>query len=153
MHMTVPLRSVSDYCGHTTGICIKVINYECSLLIPLCSIKSHPIDLMTDRRMNLRVTKYSRQCLFESITFNINYNPLITKSNNMILQLPNIFHVSLFDRILLRKISSGLCIYSLLLIVNGIGHNIDQADTPREVDLAIASPDLAIEANDYAEMI
>jgi hypothetical protein len=72
MYMTVPFRRVSDYHGHKTGICIEVIHYQYSLLIPLCSIKSHPIDLVTDRRINLRVVNYSRQCFFDSITFNIN---------------------------------------------------------------------------------
>jgi hypothetical protein len=58
MYMTVRLRRVSEYSGHTTGICIEAINYHCSLLIPLCSIKSHPIDLVTDGRVDLRVINY-----------------------------------------------------------------------------------------------
>jgi hypothetical protein len=100
-HIRIPLQNVSDYRGHTTSICIEAIDHESIFLIPLCSIKSHPIDLITENRINLKVTNYSRHCLFDSITFNINETPIMTKSTNYILRLTDTAQVSLFDRILL----------------------------------------------------
>jgi hypothetical protein len=143
--MTLQLQNISNYRGHTTSICIEAMDYESSLVIPLCSIKSHPIDLTTDTKINLRVTNYSRHCLFDSITFNINNTAIMTKSTNNILRLTNTVHMSLFDRVLLRKISNHNCSYSLLLIANGIARGIHLSNTP-------AHSDIAIEAPEYAEM-
>jgi hypothetical protein len=143
-HIRIPLQNISDYRGHTTSICIEAMDHKSILLIPLCSIKSHPIDLMTENRFNLRVTNYSKHCLFDSITFNINETPLITKSTNNILRLTDTAHVSMFDRILLRKISSHMCSYSLLRITNGIAREIDLSDTPSQLEIADESHEYAV---------
>ena len=76
----------------------------------------------------------------------------MTKSTNNVLRLPNTVHVSLFDRMLLRKISSHMCTYYLLLITNWIAHDIDLSDTPPEADIVIAAPERVIKAPEYAEM-
>jgi hypothetical protein len=149
MYMTVPLRCVSDYSGHTTSICIEVINYHHSLIIPLSSIKAHPIDLGSDGRIDLRVVNYSRQCFFDSITFNINRSPLVAKSTNIAIRLPDTVHISFFDRILFRKISSEMCIYSLLLIANGIAHNIDRLATSPEISSAVVALETPVENDEY----
>jgi hypothetical protein len=73
----------------------------------------------------------------------------MTKSTNTIIRLPNIVHISFFVIILFRKISSEMCIYSLLLIANGIAHTIDQIDTPPAIILALAAPEVNVKADDY----
>ena len=57
MHIALPLHKLSNYNGHTTSVCIEALDHENSLLIPLCSIKTHPFDLITDGKIKLQITR------------------------------------------------------------------------------------------------
>ena len=72
----LPLQQVSKYNRHTTTIYVEALDHESSILIPLCSLKTHPIDLVTDERINLRLTQYTRYCSYDIVTFNIRDNPI-----------------------------------------------------------------------------
>jgi hypothetical protein len=132
MHIALPLHKLSNYNGHTTSVCIEALDHENSLLILLCSIKTHPIDLVTERKIKLRMTRYTRHCSFDSVSFNVMDNPIMTKSDGNVVRLTNTVQVSLFDRILLRKICNNNCSFSILLIANGLA---------REIDLSVSTPD------------
>ena len=51
--------------------------------------------------------------------------PIMTKSDGNVVRLTNTVQVSLFDRILLRKICNNDCTFSMLLITNGLAREID----------------------------
>jgi hypothetical protein len=120
MHISLPLQNISKYSGHTTSVCIEALDHENSLLIPLCFIKTHPIDLVSDEKIQLRITRYTKYCSFDSITFNIMDNPIMVKSSRNVVRSTNTVQVSLFDRILLRKMCNNNCTFSMLLIANDI---------------------------------
>jgi hypothetical protein len=141
MHIALPLNKLSNYNGHTTSVCIEALDLENSLLIPLCSIKTHPFDLITDGKIKLQITRYTRYCSFDSVSFNVMDNPIMTKSDGNVVRLTNTVQVSLFDRILLRKICNNDCSFSILLIANGLA---------REIDLSVStSANLATNEDEY----
>ena len=125
------LPQVSKYNRHTTTIYVEALDHESSILIPLCSLKTHPIDLVTDERMNLRITQYTRYCSYDIVTFNIRDNPIKSKSSGKIIRLTSTVRVSLFDRILLRKIYDNNGSFTILVIANGVA---------REIDLSVNKP-------------
>jgi hypothetical protein len=138
----LPLQQVSKYNRHTTTIYVEALDHESSILIPLCSLKTHPVDLVTDERVQLRITQYTRYCNYDIVTFNIRDSPIKSKSSGKIIKLTSTVRVSLFDRILLRKIYDNNGSFTILVIANGVA---------RELDLSTRKPIVPEVESDYYE--
>jgi hypothetical protein len=164
----LPLQQASKYNRHTTTIYVEALDHESSILLPICSLKTHPVDLMTDERAQLCITQYTRYCNYDIVTFNIRDNPIKSKSSGKIIKLTSTVRVSLFDRILLRKIYDNKGSFTILVIANGVARELDLSnrkqivpelesdyyETPQEIR-AGTSPNVPIERSSavtYAEM-
>ena len=94
----------------------------------------------------------------------------MTKSSGKVVRLTSTVRVSLFDRILLRKIYGNNGSFSILVIANGVAREIDLSvskpatpeaesddyETPQEVrvnDRSTMPPIEIASAPDYSEMI
>ena len=124
---------------HATIIYVEALDDASSILIPICSLKSHPIDLVTDERKQLCITHYTRYCIYDIVSFNIRDCPIKSKSSGKTIRITNNVRVSLFDRILLRKIYDNNGSFTLLVIANGVAREL-------EVYIPIAPE---IESDDY----